>query len=73
MPPTALTHAEPIPEGTDNQSHVIDFNDCVKYPLLYDVRQRYDEQHLNKAGAEVFTRLLASEIAGLYGNLQLHH
>ncbi len=38
---------------------VIDFNDPVRCPELFEHRHRLDSDHLNSAGAEVFTRMLA--------------
>jgi hypothetical protein len=37
------------------------FNDCQRYPALYDTGVRVDDAHLTTAGAEEFTRLLARE------------
>ena len=38
---------------------VLDFNDPKRFPELYENRHRLDWDHLNTAGAEVFTKLLA--------------
>ena len=38
---------------------VIDLCSLVKFPELYDSRYRVDTSHLNAAGAEVFTRIVA--------------
>jgi hypothetical protein len=37
------------------------FNDCRKYPALFDTMVRIDDAHLTREGAEEFTRLLAQE------------
>jgi hypothetical protein len=37
------------------------FNDCRKFPQLYDTRVRIDDAHLTNEGAAEFTRLLAQE------------
>ncbi len=39
------------------------FNDPVAYPELYEVNVRADTAHLNAAGAQRFTRLLAARFA----------
>ena len=39
------------------------FNDPKAYPDLYKVRNRYDNRHLNRPGAEELTRLLAQRFA----------
>jgi hypothetical protein len=44
---------------------MLDFSDPARYPELYDPRHRYDSDHLNLAGAEMFSRLLAARIASL--------
>ena len=40
---------------------LLSFNDCQKYPALYDTKVRIDDAHLTREGAEEFTRLLAQE------------
>lgn len=47
----------PRPERAQ-KTIVLDFNDPVRFPELYENRHRLDWDHLNTAGAEVFTRLL---------------
>ncbi len=39
------------------------FNNPVKYPELYRFDQQFDEEHLNRSGAEKFTRLIADRFA----------
>ncbi|HYR58774.1 MAG TPA: hypothetical protein VEO95_09105 [Chthoniobacteraceae bacterium] len=48
----------PRPERA-RKTIVLDFDDPVRFPELYENRNRLDRDHLNTAGAEVFTRLLA--------------
>jgi hypothetical protein len=64
IPPTArvghLRVARPPPGET-----VLAFNDPQKFPQLYEPDFRRDSEHLNDRGAEVFTRLLASDFANL--------
>ena len=38
---------------------VLDFNDLQRFPELFENRHRIDTHHLNTAGAQVFTRLVA--------------
>jgi hypothetical protein len=42
---------------------LLSFNDCRKYPGLYDSGVRVDDAHLTREGAGQFTRLLAQEFA----------
>jgi hypothetical protein len=44
---------------------VLVFNDPTRYPNLYDPEYRFDMGHLNARGAEMFTRLVAEEVAAL--------
>lgn len=44
---------------------LISFDDLDRYAPLYDENNRMDPEHLNAAGAEIFTRLLAREFGGL--------
>ena len=61
-PTTAGRNFHPPPE--DGQSPIIfDFSDVHRFPALYDERNRLDTDHLNTAGAEIFTRLLAERFA----------
>ncbi|MEA3212459.1 MAG: hypothetical protein QOE70_5516 [Chthoniobacter sp.] len=48
----------PSPERAQ-KTMLLDFNDIVRFPELYESRHRLDWDHLNTAGAEIFTRLLA--------------
>ena len=40
---------------------LLDFNRPERYPQLFDVEHRFDPKHLNRRGAEEFSRLLAGE------------
>jgi len=42
---------------------LLDFSDPRKYPALFESRHRLDADHLNVAGAEIFTQLVAEEWA----------
>jgi len=42
---------------------LLNFNRPSLYPELYDVRNRFDEKHLNQHGAEAFSRILAATLA----------
>ena len=48
----------PRPERVE-KTIILDFNDPKRFPELYENRHRLDWDHLNTAGAEVFTKLLA--------------
>jgi hypothetical protein len=53
--PTAVPGDEPLP--------VLDFNDPVAFPELYDPTLRQDTAHLHRGGAEVFSTRLADVLA----------
>lgn len=56
-PTTSKKNFVPAPElGAD--LIVLDFSDVEKYAALYENRHRLDTDHVNTAGAEVFTELL---------------
>ena len=42
---------------------LLDFNRPSRYPELFELVNRYDEKHFNQRGAEIFTRILAREVA----------
>jgi hypothetical protein len=57
VPPTPYkSHFFPSPERA-RKSIVLDFSDVIRFPELYETRHRLDVDHLNTAGAEIFTRL----------------
>ncbi len=47
--------------------NLLAFDDPGAYPELYLVKHRWDPLHLNTAGAEIFTTLLAERFAALAG------
>ena len=47
------------------QFPIIDFCDPQRFPELYKESVRVDGSHLNEAGAEIFTRLLANEFSAI--------
>jgi hypothetical protein len=59
-PITARRVFYPLPERA-RKTIVLDFNDPMRFPELYESRNRIDTDHLNAAGAKVFTRLLAEQ------------
>lgn len=60
-PPTLnLRHFHPRPEG---RWPILDFWDLTKYPELYDINVRQDTDHVNVAGAKIFTKLLAERFS----------
>ena len=54
-------------ENTGLTSVVMAFNDPRTYPSLYRSEVRRDGQHLTKAGAEEFTRIMAANFVELAG------
>lgn len=61
VPPT--TNAKNFVPAADlaHRLLVFDFSDVQRYPALFENRHRQDTNHVNAAGAEVFTRLLVDE------------
>jgi hypothetical protein len=66
-PTTASRHFLPQPQPDGTTPPVFDFSDLRKYPALFEEQNRLDTDHLNTAGAEVFTRLLVKRFAELAG------
>jgi hypothetical protein len=63
VPPTTnKRNFVPTPER-EKKTIVLDFCDLAKFPELYEHRYRLDTDHLNTAGAEVFTRIFVKEWA----------
>lgn len=59
MPPrTQGNYFVPSAENA-RRAAIVDFCSPVKFPELYELRYRVDSSHLNPAGAQVFTRILA--------------
>ena len=58
-PRTRVSYFTPSAENARRVA-VINLCDPVKYPELYEARNRIDTSHLNAAGAEVFTRIVAA-------------
>jgi hypothetical protein len=46
---------------------LLNFDDPVRYPQLFDVELRYDSSHLTTAGSRLYSRLLADEVAARFG------
>ena len=42
----------------------------MKYPELYELKYRVDTSHLNAAGTEVFTRILANRFGEITQSAQ---
>ena len=57
--------------NSDPPGSVISFNDARAYPSLYRTSVRVDQGHMNKAGADEFTRLVATNFAQLVGAGQI--
>lgn len=55
-----------LPEGVV----ILDFRNPDRYPELFEAKYRYDAAHLNRAGAEIYTKLLAEQFAGHLRNHQ---
>jgi hypothetical protein len=60
LPPCLATRADLMRLGDRGiDADLLAFNSPATYPQLYDPQYRFDLGHLNEAGAEVFSRLLA--------------
>lgn len=67
VPPDPMTrHFMPTDEA--QRAEVLDFSDPNEYPDLYDPADRRDTGHLEVAGAELYTRLVAGRIAARLKN-----
>ncbi len=63
IPPTlSYKNFRPKPDAQP-PAPVFNFSDLNKYPELYNEPVRLDTDHLNTAGAEIFTRLVADRFA----------
>ncbi|MHA3775022.1 hypothetical protein ACXR0O_26170 [Verrucomicrobiota bacterium sgz303538] len=61
VPPTTnKKNFEPRPEIA-RKALVFDFSDLQRYPGLFENQHRQDTDHVNAAGADLFTRLLVDE------------
>ena len=67
IPPTALP-LPPFFNGRTGAETVFAFNNTAAFPGLYQVALRSDVEHLNAAGADAFTRLLARRFSELLSN-----
>jgi hypothetical protein len=61
IPPTTGRRKFHVRTEAKGQRLVFDYSDIEKYAVLYEPRHRIDPDHLNHAGAELFTRTLAQE------------
>jgi hypothetical protein len=59
IPPVTIKRVFYPTPARAKRTLVLDFDDPVKYPELYDDAHRLDPDHLNTAGAREFTRLIA--------------
>ena len=57
-PTTAKKKFYPLPER-ERKTITLDFSDIARFPELYENANRLDTDHVNTAGADVFTRVLA--------------
>lgn len=65
VPPRTETGAFLPDPSRFPQVPVFDFSDAERYPELFDARNRHDSDHLNLAGATIFSRLLATRLLEL--------
>ncbi len=61
IPPTTGSRKFHLLSAAKTGRIVLDYSDIDKYAALYEPRFRVDTDHLNHAGAEYFTRLVAEE------------
>ncbi len=51
-----------LPSDPKDQASVLDFSNPLEFPELYTPEHRLDEGHTNRAGSEIYTRLVAEKI-----------
>ncbi len=61
IPPYPMTKRF-LPEDPAEQAAVLDFSDPNAYPNLFAPEHRLDEGHTNRAGSEIYTRLIAEKV-----------
>ena len=61
VPPYPMTKRF-LPEDVREQAAVIDFSNPLEFPTLYTPEHRLDEGHTNRAGSEIYTRLIAERL-----------
>ena len=61
VPPYPMTKRF-LPDGEKEQAAVLDFSNPLKVPELYTPEHRLDEGHTNRAGSEIYTRLIVEGI-----------
>jgi hypothetical protein len=61
VPPYPMTKRF-LPEDPAKQAAVLDFSNPVEFPDIYLPANRLDEGHTNRAGSEIYTRLIAERV-----------
>jgi hypothetical protein len=61
IPPTTEAGYFYPPADQEKDLAILDFSDVRKYPNLYDPNHRIDLDHLNTAGAKIFSEALAQD------------
>lgn len=61
VPPSYEGNIFPPKDG-QGMSPVLDFSDPEKYPGLFSVEHRFDKDHVNNAGAQIYTHLIVREL-----------
>jgi hypothetical protein len=64
-PSAGPRHQYPQPSGI---APVLDYNDTIKLPALFQIENRVDRAHLNATGADAFTHTLAADFINLVGS-----
>jgi len=57
-----------FPTDESQRAAVLDFSDPNAYPELFDRADRRDPSHLDVRGAELYSRLLARQLAARLGS-----
>ena len=64
VPPTPIKRHYFPPPARERDLTIFDFSDVREYPELFKTENRQDIEHLNGAGAEIFTRILGQRFIG---------
>ena len=70
VPPTTEAGYFYPPMDREKDLAILDFSDVRKYPELYDPNHRIDLDHLNTAGAKIFSEALAQDFVPMVNRTQ---
>ncbi|MBL8857702.1 MAG: hypothetical protein JNL28_04235 [Planctomycetes bacterium] len=66
LPPGSTGQPEALELArTGAYAHTLDYNDPARFPRFFELEWRFDEHHLNRAGAQELSRLIGIDLAPL--------